>query len=164
MGRCSIVRDGDRFSLECDIREVEAVMLEQQETERTRLIDTPFICHVVPDGESIRLSCSPFQPPSPPSGQAPIGKFVSDVVSWVKRCLQAGGTPIFKTQYAGRRFAADRVLAVCFGASDRVRGGFFEEVPPEDMVRFETERRDYVWIAEKYGDEELREMVRARST
>jgi hypothetical protein len=87
------------------------------------------------------------------------GDFGKDLVPWMKSCLRSGGTPIFKTRYLGLEFE-DSVLGVCYGSGSAVKSLLFTNVPHEDLARMRAGSPDWPYLAEKYGDEELRSLVR----
>jgi len=87
------------------------------------------------------------------------GDFGRDLVPWMKSCLRAGGVPIFKTRFLGLEFE-DSVLGICYGSGSAVRSLLFTNVPREDLARMRSDSPDWPYLAEKYGDEELRGLVR----
>jgi hypothetical protein len=87
------------------------------------------------------------------------GDFSRDLAPWMKSCLRAGGVPIFKTRFLGLEFE-DSVLGVCYGGGSTVRSFLFTNVPPEDIAKMRSGSPDWPYLAEKYGDEELRNLVR----
>ncbi len=86
------------------------------------------------------------------------GDFSKDLVPWMSKCLKSGGVPIFKTRYAGLELE-DSVLGICYGAADVVGSIMFHNVPREDVEKIRTMSRDWIYLAEKYGDRELKELV-----
>jgi len=89
-----------------------------------------------------------------------IGPWKETVGKWVKECIMGGGLPMFRTRYAGARWGENMVMAVCYGEEEPpLSGGFFIDVPEEDIERMERETGDWRWIVEKYGDEELKAYV-----
>jgi hypothetical protein len=51
------------------------------------------------------------------------------------------------------------VLVACYGRADQVPGGFFENVPREDIERMEREVGDFRFVLEKYGTAEQRKLL-----
>jgi len=80
-----------------------------------------------------------------------IGRGLDAIRSFINRCLAAGGTPIFRTRYGGKRLPNNRVIAACWGAGKTVHGGTIEDVPPEIIERMEKERGDWKWLKESLG-------------
>lgn len=92
-----------------------------------------------------------------------LGSWSEDMPRWVKRCIKAGGLPVFRTRFAGARWGGNMVLAACYGDEEPpIAGGFFKNVPEEDIAKMEEAAGDWKWIVEKYGDEELKKYVRER--
>lgn len=89
-----------------------------------------------------------------------IGPWKQTIGKWIDACIRAGGLPMFRTRFAGARWGDNMVLAVCYGDEEPpISGGFFTDVPEEDIERMERETGDWRWIVEKYGSDELRAFV-----
>jgi len=78
-----------------------------------------------------------------------LGTGLSAVKAFVERCLAAGGTPIFRTKYGGRRLPNNAVVAACWGKGSEVPGGTITGVPTEIIERMERERGDWKWLRER---------------
>jgi hypothetical protein len=77
---------------------------------------------------------------------AVIGSGMEAVRSFARRCLDAGGIPIFKTRFGGKRFENNAVIAACWGKGDVVKGGKITNVPTDVIEKMEKTRGDYKWI------------------
>lgn len=89
-----------------------------------------------------------------------LGKWKEDMPKWIKNCIMSGGLPMFRTRYAGARWGDEMVMATCYGEEEPpISGGFFIDVPSEDIDKMEKSTGDWRWIVEKYGDDELRAYV-----
>jgi len=80
-----------------------------------------------------------------------IGSGLEAIRSFISRCLAAGGIPIFRTKYGGKRLPNNRVIAACWGAGKTVQGGTIENVPTDIIERMEKERGDWKWLRERLG-------------
>ena len=78
-----------------------------------------------------------------------IGKGIDAVVSFIKECLDAGGTPTLLGEYGGREFK-DRVIVRCYGAADKVPGGVIVDLPEEFVEKVRKRKKDWKWILEEY--------------
>lgn len=86
-----------------------------------------------------------------------LGSWKDDMPRWIKQCIMGGGLPMFRTRYAGARWDDNMVMAICYGDEEPpLSGGFFKDVPEEDVKKMEEAAGDWRWIVEKYGDEELK--------
>ena len=85
--------------------------------------------------------------------------FNRDLSPWMKTCLRSGGVPTFRTRFRGLEFR-DSLMGVCFAAAKKVESVLFRDVPPEVIEEVRTRSPDWVYLAERYGDEELREFVK----
>jgi len=82
------------------------------------------------------------------------------VLRFIKRCLDAGGVPMFRTRYAGEPFEVDgkrAVVAICYGARGKagVIGRFpysriFFDVPEDIYILMETTHGEWKYLVEKY--------------
>lgn len=78
-----------------------------------------------------------------------IGSGLEAVKEFARRCLAAGGVPMFRTKYGGKRLE-NAVVAACWGKGDVVKGGTITNVPLEIIERMERETGDYKWLVEAY--------------
>lgn len=76
--------------------------------------------------------------------------FASNVGSFIKRCLEDGGTPVFKTRYAGERYDNNLVLGQCYGGRGAVTGVYFSNVPTDIIDKMEAGSGDWKWIQQMY--------------
>ncbi|MEM2187802.1 MAG: hypothetical protein QW692_01850 [Nitrososphaerota archaeon] len=89
-----------------------------------------------------------------------LGTWKDVMPKWMKQCIMSGGLPMFRTRYAGMRWGENMVMATCYGEEEPpLSGGFFIEVPEEDIAKMEEATGDWRWIVEKYGDSELKAYV-----
>ena len=75
-----------------------------------------------------------------------IGSGLTALKDFARRCLAAGGIPIFRTRYGGKRLPNNSVVAACWGKGDTVKGGTITDVPLEIIERMEKETGDYKWL------------------
>ena len=80
-----------------------------------------------------------------------IGRGLEAIREFIRKCIDAGGVPIFRTRYGGRRFPNNAVVAACWGAGSKVRGGMIVDLPPEIIQRMEETKGDWKWLAEELG-------------
>jgi len=84
-----------------------------------------------------------------------IGSGVSALKEWIRKCLEAGGTPTFVPKYAGRPFkgpdGSPAVLVRCFGAGDVVSGGVIYGLPSELVEKIESAKKDIQTLARELG-------------
>jgi len=80
-----------------------------------------------------------------------IGRGLATLKDWVERCLRAGGTPIFRTKFAGRRLENNAVIVACYRAGKEVPGGTIEEIPLEFIEKMEKGKGDWKWLVERLG-------------
>jgi len=80
--------------------------------------------------------------------------FRRNVHDWINACLYAGGTPMFKTRYAGKRFTDAMghpiVLGISYGGRDIVKHRWFNNVPLDIVNRMEAGTGDWKWLKESY--------------
>ena len=130
---------------------------------------------IAPDRKQAKISCEPAEEEAE---DRLVGKVIRRVIKvrgnvlgpwreqvgrWIKGCIMGGGLPMFRTRYAGARWGDDMVMAVCYGDEEPpISGGFFTDVPEEDIERMERETGDWRWIVEKYGDDELKAYIAER--
>jgi len=77
---------------------------------------------------------------------AQIGSGMEAVRGFARRCLDAGGIPIFRTRFGGKRLEGNAVIASCWGKGDVVKGGKIVNVPTDVIEKMEKTRGDYKWI------------------
>ena len=70
---------------------------------------------------------------------------------FVEGCLKAGGIPIIRTKYGGKRFPENKVVVACWGKGREVPGGTIENVPPDIIEQAEKQVGDWKWLATKLG-------------
>lgn len=75
-----------------------------------------------------------------------IGSGLEALKEFARRCLDAGGVPIFRTKYGGRRLPENSVVAACWGKGDVVKGGTIKNVPTDVIERMEKTKGDYKWL------------------
>ncbi|MHC1627549.1 MAG: hypothetical protein ACXQTI_01795 [Candidatus Nezhaarchaeales archaeon] len=80
-----------------------------------------------------------------------IGRGLEAIREFIRRCLGAGGVPIFRTKYGGKRLPGNTVIAACWGAGDKVKGGMITDVPPDIITEMEKRVGDWKWLAERLG-------------
>jgi len=130
---------------------------------------------ILPNERQIKLSCEPIEEEAE---DKLVGKVIRRIIKvkgniigpwkerigeWLKACIMGGGLPMFRTRYAGARWGENMVMAVCYGEEEPpISGGFFIDVPEEDIERMEKETGDWRWLVEKYGDDELKAYVAER--
>ncbi len=79
-----------------------------------------------------------------------IGSGVGALKEFARKCLAAGGVPIFRTRYGGKRLPNNSVIAACWGKGDVVKGGTITDVPLDVIEKMEKTRGDYKWLVETY--------------
>ena len=88
---------------------------------------------------------------------------VEGLIRYAVRCRVAGGHPIFRTRFGGAEFG-DWVLAVCFGAADKVPTIDIEGVPRDLVKELERYSGDWRFLRKRYRDiyeeEARRELAR----
>lgn len=75
-----------------------------------------------------------------------IGSGLEAVKEFARRCLNAGGRPIVRTKYRGRRFPDNAVVVACWGKKDLVKGGTITGIPADVISKMETTKGDYKWL------------------
>jgi len=80
-----------------------------------------------------------------------IGKGTDALREFIKKCLAAGGVPIFRTKYGGKRFPGNAVVVACWGAGEKVKGGMITDVPTDIIEEMEKRTGDWKWLREKLG-------------
>ncbi len=79
-----------------------------------------------------------------------IGSGLAKVKEFARQCLAAGGVPMFRTRYGGKRLPNNSVIAACWGKGDVVKGGTITDVPLDVIEKMEKTRGDYKWLVETY--------------
>ena len=77
-----------------------------------------------------------------------LGEGVSAIKAFIEKCLAAGGIPIIRTKYGGKRFPDNSVVVACYGKGDEVPGGTITHVPTHVIERLEKETGDWKWLRE----------------
>jgi len=80
-----------------------------------------------------------------------IGSGIDALRSFITRCTSAGGVPIFKTKYGGKRLPNNAVIAACWGKGKEVPGGTITNVPEDIITEMEHRTGDWKWLSEKLG-------------
>jgi len=78
-----------------------------------------------------------------------LGSGVSALKSFLERCLAAGGIPIFRTKYGGKRLPGNAVIAACWGKGEEVPGGTITDVPSHIIEEMEKRPGDWKWLRER---------------
>ena len=86
------------------------------------------------------------------------------VVDWILACRADEGIPMFKTGYAGLKFAVANkpaVLGICWGGRNTAPSVLFTHVPHDDLELIEEGIGDWRKLIDKYGSEkEKREALK----
>jgi len=77
-----------------------------------------------------------------------IGSGTEALKSFVEECIEAGGSPTFIAKYGVQEYE-DRVLARCFGAADKVPGGWIVDLPADIVEKIRKRKVDASWIKEE---------------
>lgn len=80
-----------------------------------------------------------------------LGRGLEAIREFIRECREAGGIPVFRTKYGGERLPNNSVIAACWRAGDKVKGGTIEDVPPDIIERMEKETGDWKWLAKQLG-------------
>lgn len=80
-----------------------------------------------------------------------IGRGIEALRSFIARCTAAGGVPIFRTKYGGRRLPGNSVIAACWGKGKEVPGGTITDVPSDIIAEMEERTGDWKWLRERLG-------------
>jgi len=78
-----------------------------------------------------------------------IGSGTSAIKSFIEKCLAAGGVPLFRTKYGGKRLPESAVIAACWGKGDVVKGGTITDVPADILSEMEKRAGDWKWLKER---------------
>jgi len=80
-----------------------------------------------------------------------IGRGLEALRNFISKCIAAGGVPIFRTKYGGKRLPGNAVIAACWGKGKEVPGGTILDVPPDIIAEMERRTGDWKWLAERLG-------------
>jgi len=80
-----------------------------------------------------------------------LGSGLEAIRDFIRRCTAAGGVPIFRTKYGGRRLPGNAVIAACWGKGKEVPGGTITDVPIDIINEMEKRAGDWKWLAERLG-------------
>jgi len=80
-----------------------------------------------------------------------IGSGTEGLKKFIEKCRKAGGTPIFRTKYSGKRLPGNAVIVACYGKGREVPGGTIVNVPEELIAEMEKRVGDWKWLAERLG-------------
>jgi hypothetical protein len=80
-----------------------------------------------------------------------LGSGVDALRKFVEDCLRAGGVPIIRTRYGGKRFPENKVVVACWSKGKEVPGGTIENVPPDIIEQAEKQVGDWKWLAARLG-------------
>ena len=75
-----------------------------------------------------------------------LGSGVEALKSFARKCLDAGGVPIFRPRYGGRRLPENSVIVACWGKGNVVKGGTVTHVPTDVIEKMEKTKGDYKWL------------------
>jgi len=80
-----------------------------------------------------------------------LGSGIEAIRSFIAKCTSAGGVPIFRTKYGGKRLPNNSVVAACWGKGSEVPGGTITNVPVDIINEMEKRAGDWKWLAERLG-------------
>jgi len=80
-----------------------------------------------------------------------LGSGIEALRTFISRCISAGGVPIFRTKYGGKRLPGNAVIAACWGKGKEVPGGTITDVPTDIIAEMEKRTGDWKWLAERLG-------------
>ncbi len=80
-----------------------------------------------------------------------LGSGVEKLREFISRCLAAGGIPIIRTKYGGRRLPEGSVVVACWGKGKEVPGGTITNVPADIIEEAEKRIGDWKWLSERLG-------------
>jgi len=80
-----------------------------------------------------------------------LGSGLTALREFISKCVAAGGVPIFRTRYGGKRLPNNSVIAACWGKGKEVPGGTITDVPPDIIAEMERRTGDWKWLASKLG-------------
>ena len=70
---------------------------------------------------------------------------------FIKKCLAAGGIPLIRTRYGGKRLPENSIIVACWGKGKEVPGGTIKGVPTEIIEEAEKRTGDWKWLSERLG-------------
>lgn len=80
-----------------------------------------------------------------------LGRGLEAIRNFITKCRAAGGIPVFRTKYGGKRLPGNAVIAACWGKGDVVKGGTITDVPPDIIAEMEKTKGDWKWLAQRLG-------------
>jgi len=80
-----------------------------------------------------------------------LGTGLEAIREFIQKCLAAGGVPIFRTKYGGKRLPGNAVIAACWGKGKEVPGGTITGVPEDIIAEMEKRAGDWKWLSERLG-------------
>jgi hypothetical protein len=80
-----------------------------------------------------------------------LGTGVEALRDFISKCLAAGGTPLIRTRYGGRRLPENSVVVACWGKGREVPGGTIKGVPADIIEEAEKRIGDWRWLSERLG-------------
>jgi hypothetical protein len=80
-----------------------------------------------------------------------LGTGTEALKEFISKCLAAGGVPIVRTRYGGRRLPESSVIVACWGKGKEVPGGTIRGVPAEIIEEAEKRTGDWKWLSERLG-------------
>jgi len=80
-----------------------------------------------------------------------LGSGLSALRDFIERCLRAGGVPIIRTRYGGRRLPGNAVVVACWGKGKEVPGGTITDIPADILSELERRVGDWRWLAQRLG-------------
>ena len=78
-----------------------------------------------------------------------LGSGLEALKAFVRRCLAAGGIPIIRTRYGGKRLPNNAVVVACWGKGKEVPGGTITGIPEHILQKLEEMKGDYKWIMQQ---------------
>lgn len=78
-----------------------------------------------------------------------LGSGTSKLKEFIEKCLAAGGVPIVRTKYGGRRLPGNSVVVACWGKGEEVPGGTITDIPPHLIEEMEKRPGDWKWLRER---------------
>jgi hypothetical protein len=80
-----------------------------------------------------------------------LGSGIEALRDFVEKCIRAGGVPIIRTRYGGRRFPENKVVVACWGKGKEVPGGTILNVPSDIIEEAEKQVGDWKWLVKRLG-------------
>ena len=78
-----------------------------------------------------------------------LGSGVSVLRDFLRRCTAAGGVPIIRTKYGGRRLPGNAIVVACWGKGKEVPGGTITDIPTDLIEEMERRAGDWKWLMER---------------